>query len=186
MDDKKIDHVKLLAVDDEPISLKAVSSALKKGGYEVDEAQDAREALKLISENEYHVVVTDKNMPGHHGESEGGMEIIKYVRDHSPATEVIMLTGHASVESAIEAMKLGAFDYLTKPISKEDLLLKIERILKYKCFINPADIISVYRNLHDEIINLVEKKNELDDQQTHGLLKSINSKIDRFFQVGRF
>ena len=94
-----------------------------------------------------------------------------------------MMTGYATIETSIEALKLGAFDYLVKPFSIADLKTKIDRILEYKSFIDPENTIQIYKTLHEEILNLLERKDIPTDDERHDVLKSLDAKIDHFFRA---
>lgn len=94
---------------------------LQKKGYEALTATSGDECLKKLQEELVHVVILDVKMPGM-----DGVETLKHIKQKHPLVEVIMLTGHATAESAVEGLKLGATDYLTKPTSIEDLIAKAE------------------------------------------------------------
>ena len=111
---------KVLVADDEEVLVELVSNILLKEGYEVVKAYDGEEALKLIEKQEYDVVVLDVRMPG-----PDGNQILKIIKKRNPLTEVIMLTGHATVQIAIDGMKSGAYDFLIKPVDTNLLVEKI-------------------------------------------------------------
>ncbi len=174
----------ILVVDDSDLSLKQVGKFLNKTKYSIKLAEGAPEALSLIENNFFDIVITDKNMPGLYGPSdEGGMELLKHIQDNYTTTEVIMMTGYASIETAIKAMKLGAFDYLIKPFTQQELLDSINRLLSYKRFINPDNTISIYKEMHNEILKLMENQKVIDDKEMHRSLKSLHNKIDHFFET---
>jgi len=100
---------RILLVDDHREFLDSLAGSLEGLGVEIDCAQSARAALQLIDENEYAVVVTDLCMPGM-----GGIELLRAIKERTPETEVIILTGYPDVESAMQAVRLGAHDYLVK------------------------------------------------------------------------
>jgi DNA-binding NtrC family response regulator len=115
-------HVKLLLVDDEERFLATTRILLGKRGVEnIRTAANGADALKILRKERIDVVVLDVKMPGM-----DGVEVLRRSKQEHPLVEVIMLTGHASVESAVEGLKLGAFDYVMKPIDIPDLLVKIE------------------------------------------------------------
>ncbi len=116
---------KILIADDEENILDTLSDFMEGIGYHVDLAGSVESALALMQTNEYDILLTDKNMPGFGDKKEGGMSLLKHAKEHSPLTEVIMITGYATVESAVEAMKLGAFDYVMKPIPLDELNIKL-------------------------------------------------------------
>ncbi len=107
---------KLLIIDDEKIALKSLLHIMKKEGYEVVGTHNGSNALKLIDEKEFDVVLTDLRM-----EKVDGMQILKRCRKLYPDIEVVMITGYATVQSATEAMKKGAYDYITKPFKLDEV-----------------------------------------------------------------
>ena len=116
-----MDTVNLLLVDDENEFRQTVAKRLMKRGMNVRQASSGQECLDSIDQNPVDVVVLDVKMPGM-----DGIETLHRIKEKHPETEVIMLTGHASLEVAIEGMELGAFDYLMKPIDIDELLYKLE------------------------------------------------------------
>ena len=116
-------RLEILLVDDEPTLRLALSDALRRAGHQVETAADGKKALQLVRARVYDVVVCDLLLPGAHGST-----VFKYLREHSPATDVILITGHGSVKDAVEALKEGATDYLTKPFEVDQLTHEIERI----------------------------------------------------------
>ena len=175
-------ETKILVVDDEKEIRIQITELLTEFGFSVDMADSAKSAIKLINSTEYEVIITDKNMPGLDGNLEGGFDILSYIQKEMLPSEVIMMTGYANIETAIKAMKFGAFDYIRKPIIIEKLKEKIDRILGYKCFINPEKTIFHYKDLHNEIFDLLENKNSLNNEELHQWLKSLNKKIDHLFK----
>lgn len=117
----------ILIVDDEPIVLKRLKTALEKTGYEVDVCEDGQAAIERIAEQTYDVVVTDIRM----GDVDG-IDVLDAVRAKSPHTPTIMITGYASVEAAREAEIKGAFDYLAKPFQPKDLRKILDKALKQR------------------------------------------------------
>lgn len=117
-----MNHVKLLLVDDEKAFLDTITKRMEKRQVDVTAAYSGQEALAVLEEKKkMEVVVLDVKMPGM-----DGMETLKQIKSRFPLVEVIMLTGHATVETAIEGMKMGAFDYLMKPCDIDQLLEKVE------------------------------------------------------------
>lgn len=112
---------KVLIVDDEQIALRNLEHVMKKEGYGVMGTQSGVNALRLLEEQPFDVVLTDLKM-----EKVDGMQILKKCRELYPDTEVIMITGYATIQSAIEAMKKGAYDYITKPFKLD----KVRKIVK--------------------------------------------------------
>lgn len=116
---------KLLIVEDEKIALKNLVHVLKKDGYEVTGAQSGGAALLLIESQAFDVVLTDLKM-----EKVDGMQVLKKCRERSPDTEVIMITGYATPESAVEAMKQGAFYYIAKPFRLDEVRQVVSEALE--------------------------------------------------------
>lgn len=117
----------VLLVDDEEEFLRTIIKRLNRRGINASGANRGEQALELIAENQPDVVVLDVKMPGM-----DGLEVLRRIKAQWPTTEVIMLTGHASVEAAVEGMDQGAFDYLMKPADFEDLLYKLEDAFRKK------------------------------------------------------
>jgi DNA-binding NtrC family response regulator len=112
----------ILVVDDEEIVIQSCLRVLSGGGYQIDAARDGREALRAIGENGYDVVILDIKMP-----KMDGMEVLRRVKEAHPDIDVIMITGLHEIETAVQAMKLGAFDYLPKPFDPEELEMVVAR-----------------------------------------------------------
>jgi DNA-binding NtrC family response regulator len=114
--------VNVLLVDDEAPFVEALTRRLSRRDLDITAAFRGDEALeKLAESSRYEVVILDVKMPGM-----DGIETLREIKKRHPLVEVIMLTGHATVESAIEGMKLGAFDYLMKPCDIDDLVSKVD------------------------------------------------------------
>jgi DNA-binding NtrC family response regulator len=117
----------VLLVDDEEEFLSTLLKRLRKRDLQAHGASSGEEALALLDEHPVDVIVLDVKMPGM-----DGIQALREIKKRDPLIEVIMLTGHASMEVAIEGMELGAFDYLMKPINIDDLLYKIQDAHKKK------------------------------------------------------
>lgn len=117
----------LLLVDDEERFLSTTKILLDKRGVHTLTASSGEEALKVLGGNRVDVVILDVKMPGM-----DGVDVLREVKRKYPLIEVIMLTGHASVESAVEGLKLGAFDYIMKPCNVPDMLDKVKEALGKK------------------------------------------------------
>lgn len=118
---------KILVVDDEEDILNILKFLLEKEGYGVDTAPNGEEALKKIEKDYYDVVLTDLRMPGI-----DGMTVLEKTKELRPSTEVVIMTVYASIESAVEAIKKGASDYIVKPFINEDLKMRIKRIIEHR------------------------------------------------------
>ena len=118
---------RILLVDDEPSILSVLCTILQAENYEVVPAADGQKAIELIENEEFDLVISDIRMT-----PINGLEILKTVHKECPQTSTIMLTAYGSVETAIEALKLGAFDYVTKPFKVDELLITVQRALAYR------------------------------------------------------
>lgn len=116
---------KLLIVDDDDIILDSLQEFLRLEGYEVDIARTYEEAVSALERSDFNVAITDVNMPG-----SSGFELLRVCRQRYPETVVVMITGYGTIDSAVEAIKMGAYDYLTKPIIDDELRLAVERALQ--------------------------------------------------------
>jgi DNA-binding response OmpR family regulator len=174
---------KILLVEDDNDVRYMLKTALEADEYCIDTAEGLDAALKLIASNDYDIILLDKNMPGIDGNREGGIDLLRHVRSQSLSSEVIMMTGHPSVESAIEAMKLGAFDYIAKPFSLVDIRSKIRRLSEYRSFINPDYAIGLYRRVQRKMLELIEQGTRMPDDKLRGALLSVNDEIDELFST---
>jgi DNA-binding NtrC family response regulator len=115
---------RVLVVDDEEALRYLLSTELAAEGYEVETAGDGDEAIEAIKQKDYDVVLLDIKMP-----RVDGFEVLKFIKQNKPEIKVIMLTAYADVKNAIEALKLGASDFVSKPYDLEDILTSINRAL---------------------------------------------------------
>jgi two-component system response regulator AtoC len=107
---------RILIVDDEPSIRKVLAAHLRRFGHEAETAEDGAAAILRLQEEPFHLVVTDLKMP-----SVDGMGILRWVHQNQPGLPVILITAHGTVETAVEALKAGAFDYVTKPFDRDEL-----------------------------------------------------------------
>jgi DNA-binding NtrC family response regulator len=122
-----MDGFKVLLVDDESEFLDTLVKRIKKRNVNAHGVASGEEALAFLNQQPVDVVVLDVRMPGM-----DGIQALREIKQHYPLIEVIMLTGHASLEVAIEGMELGAFDYMMKPIEIDELLYKLQDAYKKK------------------------------------------------------
>ncbi len=115
---------KLLVVDDQRNMRTALAIMLRGAGFEVDEADSGESGCARGSEAPYDLVLTDLRM-----RSADGIEVLRAVKEAQPTTEVIVMTAYGTIESAVEAMRRGAFDYIQKPFTEQELLLKVTAAL---------------------------------------------------------
>lgn len=129
----------ILVVDDDPVIRRLLEQRLKKAHYSVEVAEDGYKAEKLLQQKHFDIVLTDLMMPG----GIGGIEVLEIAKEIDQNIEVVLITAHSSVDSAVVAMKKGAVDYLEKPINFDELFLRIEKIINVKSLMRNA------RDIHE-------------------------------------
>ena len=117
----------ILVADDEPGVRESLAEVLRDAGHTVHAAADGATALALLDQHDFGIVITDLRMPG-----ADGLAVLKRAREISPQTLVLVMTAHSSVDTAVEALRSGATDYLLKPIVFDDLLAKVDRLAEYR------------------------------------------------------
>ncbi|MFO0679336.1 MAG: sigma-54 dependent transcriptional regulator [Polyangiaceae bacterium] len=115
---------KILIVDDQRNMRTTLAMMLRGATYEVEEAKDGEEGIERGTTGAYDVVITDLRMG-----SQDGIEVLRSIKERQPLTEVIVMTAYGTIESAVDAMRLGAFDYIQKPFTEQELLVKVEKAL---------------------------------------------------------
>ena len=120
----------ILVADDEPGVRESLAEVLRDAGHDVEVAGDGTAAIAAIDAREFAVVITDLRMPG-----ADGMAVLRRAREVAPKTIVLVMTAHASIETAVDALRAGAADYLLKPIIFDDVLTKVARLLEYRTLV---------------------------------------------------
>ncbi|KUG26482.1 response regulator of zinc sigma-54-dependent two-component system [hydrocarbon metagenome] len=118
---------KILVVDDEKAIRDSLNMILSDEGYSVISAADGEEALNFLNKDDFDIVITDIKMP-----NIDGMELLSKGTKNSPSTFFIIMTAYASVNTAVEALRYGAYDYIIKPVEFDDLIMRVKRLLDYK------------------------------------------------------
>lgn len=152
----------ILIVDDDKIILDSLCEFLKLEGYLTTGAQSFREAVTQLQQQSFNLVITDINMP-----DGDGFELLANIRKNFPQTVVIIITGYGTIESAVEAIKMGAYDYLTKPVIDDDLRLSVERACKQQSLLSENQ----------------DLKLQLENKYTLNNVISQNYKMDRIFDL---
>ncbi|MEJ2629427.1 MAG: sigma-54 dependent transcriptional regulator, partial [bacterium] len=117
----------ILLVDDEKSVRTTLSMFLKKAGYTIEESSNGNDTIEKINQKFYDLIITDLKM-----KPVDGMEVLKKAKEVNPMTEVIVMTAFGTVESGVEAMKLGAYDYILKPFNKDEFLILVSKALEHK------------------------------------------------------
>jgi DNA-binding NtrC family response regulator len=115
---------KILVIDDESIVRTSCSRSLTPEGYEVKLSQNGADAMKMLEEESFDLVLTDLKMP-----DIDGIEVLKMIKQRWPQTEVIVVTGYQTVDTAVKSIKLGAFDYLEKPFTPDSLIAAVNNAM---------------------------------------------------------
>ncbi len=134
---------KILVVDDEKLTCMNLKHVFEKEGYEVHAALSGKEALSLLSQHNFHVIITDLKM-----QEVDGLSVLEKAKKNHPATEVIIITGYATVNAAVDAMKKGSFQFLSKPLKLEEIISTVKNALENQriqfegkgpilCFVGP-------------------------------------------------
>src|SRR5881296_3331056 len=155
-------ETRILIVDDDPFICRQLEELYSSQQYAVSSAPNAPEALRLLQEHEFSLAVVDLKIPG-----TDGIGLTREIRDRWPDLDVIMITGYASIKGAVEAIKQGASDYITKPFQKEEILLATEKILEK-------------RRLLDEISYL---RSQLSDRYSFANMVSRNRVMHEIFET---
>ena len=134
--------IHILITDDEVFIREGLQEALRKPGFVIDLAADGHQARKMLRDRTYHLVILDLRMPG-----PSGMELLEEIRANSPDTQTIILTAYGSIATSVEAMKKGAYDYVTKPVDITHLRLLVERAL------DRFELVRENRELHTQLEN---------------------------------
>src|SRR3972149_8074529 len=147
---------KILVVDDEDSIRQSLSDVLKDEGFEVMLASNGKESLEMLDSNLPDLVILDIWMP-----MMDGTEVLKAIKAKYPALKVIMISGHGNIEAAVKAIKLGAYDYIEKPLSLEGILLTVKRALGEREKTSSEFGVRSSETIGAEVfVSISEKKNE--------------------------
>ena len=160
LDDMRASDYRILLVDDEEGIRFTLGCLLKKEGYQVDEAESRRDAIKLFMKGPYDLAFVDIMLGG-----ESGIKLLQDIKNMCSATQVVMITGRPEIETAAEAVRLGAFDYLTKPVRNETLMVVSRHALSAKKMHDEreryrANLDAIFRTVDDSII-MVDREGRL-------------------------
>jgi DNA-binding NtrC family response regulator len=144
-----MEKTRILVIDDEQIILDSVKKILGSEGFEVDPAISSREGLERAIAKDYDLVLSDIRMP-----EIGGMRILRDIKRSKPELPVVIFTGYATVQSAVQAMQLGASDYIEKPFTPDMLLTTVKKVLE-KAATEPAEKQELIHK--DEVIRVLER-----------------------------
>jgi two-component system response regulator HydG len=148
---------KILVAEDEDITLKHLLNALQKEGYQVAGTQNGTDALQKIESDHFDLLIADIKMPGM-----TGIELLEKIRDRQIDSEVIIITGFGSIGSVVDAMKKGAYDYVTKPFNLDELLLKVGKIRDQKALKRENIALKAYAGI-DKKVSIIAKSEPMNN-----------------------
>lgn len=154
----------ILIVDDDPVLRRLLEERLKKAGYTTEVAEDGYKAKEFLEKQRFDVVLTDLMMPG----DIGGIEVLDIAKEKDISIEVVLITAHSSVDTAVQAMKKGAHDYLEKPINFDELFLRLDKI---------GNVKTIYKSAMD--LRLALNKTEGEAAQTIQTLELLSTKLQQ-------
>ena len=172
---------RLLIVDDEERLRKLLLMEFRKAGYACEDTYGVEPAKNKLGLSEYDILITDKNM--RYGASclEGGLELLRWSRVHRPDMGVIVITGYATAESAIEVLKQGATDYVMKPFDVAQLLQRVDRVRHFQRSVNPEGVLGLYASVMQQVLNSADgNRIDLEDN-----LNQVRAQLDHYFHVLR-
>jgi DNA-binding NtrC family response regulator len=170
-----MDKTKVLVIDDEQVVLDSVKKILADEGYEVEVTLSGRDGLKDALESHYDIVLTDIRMP-----DIGGMRVLRDIKRSKPSLPVIMITGYASVKSSVQAMKLGASDYVEKPFTPDQLIKAVDTALETAASKKPEPQELIHKQ---EMIKVLERASSDSDFFT-ALLEQAADALDEYDLTG--
>ncbi|MBC2715884.1 MAG: response regulator [Desulfobacteraceae bacterium] len=170
-----MEQVKALVIDDEQIVLDSVKKILDAESYDVDVTLSSKKGIKMAVKNAYDIVLTDIRMP-----EIGGLIVLRDIKRAKPAMPVIIITGYGSIQSAVQAMKLGAADYIEKPFDPDVLIASISSAIKLGKIQEPEAQAIIHK---EEMIRVLEMA-ATDDSFRHNLLNNGADALDDYDLTG--
>ena len=170
-----MEKTKVLVIDDEKVVLDSVKKILADEGYDVETNLSGREGLKEALNSDYDIVLTDIMMP-----DIGGMKVLRDIKRSKPSLPVVMITGYASVKSSVQAMKLGAADYVEKPFTPDQLIKAVDTALETAASQEPESQELIHKQ---EMIKVLERAASDSDFFT-SLLEQAADALDEYDLTG--
>ena len=149
---------KILIVDDEPTIRETLSLVLREENYQCELAENGAEGLNRVKEKNFDLIITDLKMP-----EMGGLELMEKVKTISPKTSVIIITAYASLESAIQALQFGAYDYIIKPLDFDDVILRINRLMEHRELLNENEFLRREVQEKFNVTNIIGESEPMQD-----------------------
>ncbi|MCX8069726.1 MAG: response regulator, partial [Thermodesulfovibrionales bacterium] len=157
----------ILLVDDEQNTLKVISAILKKKGFDVITALSAEIAIEKLLDNNIDLVITDYKLPG-----KSGIDLVEIIAKKNRNLPIIMLTAYGTIEKAVEAMKKGAFNYLTKPVNPDELLIVVNEALEKQRIIKENMILKFQLKEINSFQNIIGKSSKM--QELFNLITTVS------------
>ncbi len=171
----------MLVVDDDPMLCQMLAETLRTAGYLAGTALDGSEALRVLESEEHSLVLVDINLP-----TSSGIEVLYAIRDRFPTTDVVLMTGDPTVQTAVDAIRVGAFDYLTKPVSTSELLLVAERVFQLRNLESSNKDLRVALREHNRLLErLVTKRTEELQRSEERLRLIVETSHDAFLSINQ-
>ena len=164
---------KILVVDDDESVCMVLKRVLQSAGHHVEVARNGQAAIDTLRSESFDLIITDLKMPG-----VGGLEVLERAKELDPLSEVIVITGYASVDSAVEVMRLGAYDYITKPFNLDRIRILAERALQRRRLLQAAAETEAYKRL-SQLDGMTEALNR------RGFDELLSAEISRSRRFGR-
>ena len=149
---------KILIVDDEPTIRETLSLVLREENFQCELAENGAEGLNRVKEKNFDLIITDLKMP-----EMGGLELMEKVKTISPKTSVIIITAYASLESAIQALQFGAYDYIIKPLDFDDVILRINRLMEHRELLNENEFLRREVQEKFNVTNIIGESEPMQD-----------------------
>jgi len=162
-------NLSILVVDDDQHIRKLLKRRLMRDFSSVDEASNGYLAREMLNQTSYDVVLTDLIMPGEFG----GLDVLEAAKEINSRTEVVLITGHSSIETAVEAMKKGANDYLEKPINFDELFLRLDKIANMQSILRTAEDLRLAMNTTESAASVTIQNLEMEAHRLQKVLENV-------------
>ncbi len=163
----------ILVVDDDPVVRRLIEQRLTKENYSVEIAKDGHVAEKMLKQQFFDVIITDLMMPG----DIGGLEVLDIAKKNNSNTEVVLITANSSVNTALQAMKKGANDYLEKPVNFDELFLRLDKIANMQTILRSAQDLQVAMDTTENEASSTIQTLEMQVAQLQGSLDTVETTL---------
>jgi len=165
-----MEQIKILIIEDEEIVRETLAENLKEKGFEVDSVESSEQALAKVKEKPYNILLVDYRLP-----NMNGIDFIKEASSISKNSVAIVITGYSAVETAVDSMRMGAYDYLLKPVDIDALVIEIKTIMQEMAVLNEgkrkADVVSAGLTIPKDDIKVLASRDSLVPSGREGVAK---------------